>query len=203
MAAAPTAAVAPGRFLDGEGLCAIEIDAAAVPQLQRFFEANPDYFLAVNGEVAGPDEAHEEVHGSLPASWPFTRKWVVGIVDPAGTPVAMMNVVCDLLAMGVWHIGLFMVGDDQRGTGLAQTLLRRLEGWAIAGGAAWLRLGVVAGNARAERFWESAGFVDVRRREGVAMGRKVNAVRVMVRPLAGGTLPAYLALVARDRPDAP
>ena len=35
------------------------------------------------------------------------------------------------------------------------------------------------------------------------MGRKVNTVRVMVKPLAGGTLPAYLALVARDRPDAP
>ena len=62
---------------------------------------------------------------------------------------------------------------------------------------------MVAGNARAESFWESAGFVEVRRRDGVAMGRKVNTVRVMVKPLAGATLPAYLALVARDRPDAP
>jgi len=203
MAAAPTAAVAPGRFLDGEGLCAIEIDAAAVPQLQRFFEANPDYFLAVNGAAAGPDEAHEEVHGTLPAGWPFTRRWIVGIVDGDGTLVAMLNVVSDLLAAGVWHIGLFMVDAPARGSGLAPAVLGRLERWAIARGAAWLRLGVIAGNDRAERFWESAGFVEVRRREGIAMGRKVNTVRVMVKPLAGGAVPDYLAQVSRDRPEAP
>jgi GNAT superfamily N-acetyltransferase len=194
---------APERFLAGDGFTAVEIGPDTVPLLQRFFDANPDYFLAVNGELAGVDEAHEEVHGSLPDGWPFTRKWVVGILDPNGALVAMVNVVSDLLAAGVWHIGLFMVADAARGTGLAQALLRRLETWAIAGGAAWLRLGVVAGNARAEKFWESAGFVEVRHREGVAMGRKVNTVRVMVKPLAGGTLPAYLQRVARDHPDAP
>jgi len=82
-------------------------------------------------------------------------------------------------------------------------VLGRLERWAIASGAAWLRLGVIAGNDRAERFWESAGFVEVRRREGIAMGRKVNTVRVMVKPLAGGAVPDYLAQVSRDRPEAP
>jgi len=199
----PESTAAPERFLAGDGLAAIEIGADAVPLLQRFFDANPDYFLAVNGEIPGVDEAHEEVHGILPAGWSFTRKWVVGIVDSNGEMVAMMNVVSDLLAAGVWHIGLFMVAGAAHGTGLAQALMRRLERWALAGGGAWLRLGVVAGNVRAESFWESAGFVEVRRRDGVAMGRKVNTVRVMVKPLAGGTLPAYLALVARDRPDAP
>ena len=204
MPSAPAAAeVPPGPFLDGDGCRAIEIDAAAVPQLQRFFDANPDYFLAVNGEVAGAGEAHEEVHGALPAGWSFTRKWVVGIVDGDGAMVAMLNVVSDLLAAGVWHVGLFMVDGAARGGGLAPALLRRLERWAIAGGAAWLRLGVVAGNARAERFWARAGFVEVRRREGVAMGSRVNTVRVMVKPLGDEALPAYLARVPRDRPGAP
>jgi GNAT superfamily N-acetyltransferase len=198
-----TADVAPARFLDGDGLRAIVLDADAVPRLQRFFEANPDYFLAVNGEVAGPGEAHEEVYGTLPAGWPFTRKWVVGLVDGDGVVVAMLNVVSDLLAAGVWHIGLFMVDGAARGSGLAQALLGRLERWAAAGGASWLRLGVIAGNARAERFWARAGFVEVRRREGVAMGRKVNTVRVMAKSLVGEGLPAYLVRVPRDRPDAP
>jgi hypothetical protein len=35
------------------------------------------------------------------------------------------------------------------------------------------------------------------------MGRKVNTVRVMAKPLAGEALPAYLVRVPRDRPDAP
>ena len=197
------AAVPPGRYLGGDGLQAIEIGADEVPRLQRFFDANPDYFLAVNGEIAGADEAREEVEGRLPAGWSFTRKWVLGLVDRYGALLAMMYVVSDLLAPGVWHIGLFMVDGAARGSGLARSLFDRVERWAIAGGAAWLRLGVVAGNARAERFWSSAGFVEVRRREGVAMGAKVNTVRVMVKPLAGGTLADYLARVARDRPDAP
>ena len=191
------------RRLDGDGLRAIEIGARELPRLQRLFDANPDYFLAVNGEIAGADEAREEVEGSLPAGWPFTRKWVVGLVDEDGGMPAMIDVVSDLLAPGVWHIGLFMVDAGARGSGLAQALLGRLERWTIAEGGDWLRLGVVAGNARAERFWERSGFVEVRRREGVAMGRRIHAVRVMAKPLAGGSLHDYLARVPRDRPEAP
>ena len=37
-------------------------------------------------------------------------------------------------------------------------------------------------------------------RRAVAMGKRVNDLRVMVKPLAGGTLGEYLSLVPRDRP---
>jgi len=62
-------------------------------------------------------------------------------------------------------------------------------------------LGVVEGNTRAERFWEKAGFVQVRKRYSVEMGNLVNTLRIMAKPLAGGTLAEYLALVSRDRPE--
>jgi len=78
-----------------------------------------------------------------------------------------------------------------------------LEAWMKRNGARWIRLGVVAGNARAERFWARAGFVETRVREGVTLGRRVNTVRVLVKPLAGRPLADYLALVARDNPGAP
>ena len=35
----------------------VELTSAYEPVLQRFFEANPQYFLAVYGERAGPNEA--------------------------------------------------------------------------------------------------------------------------------------------------
>ena len=38
-------------------------------------------------------------------------------------------------------------------------------------------------------------------REGMTMGQRTNAVRVLVKPLAGGTHEAYLSLVPRDQPD--
>jgi GNAT superfamily N-acetyltransferase len=197
--------VPPQPFFAAIGLDAIEIGAAELPRLQAFFDASPGYFIAVHGEPAGPAEAHEEVFGELPAGWPYTKRWVIGLApsDVAGAPfVAMASVVADLPAPGVWHVGLFMVAPAAHGQGTAQAVLGRLEAWARAAGAGWLRLGVVAGNARAERFWERSGFVELRRREGLRMGRKLNTVRVMAKPLADGRLADYLALVARDDPRA-
>jgi hypothetical protein len=182
------------------GLRTIELTAEREPLLQRFFESNPQYFLAVNGEPAGPDEAHEEIHGLPPADYRFTKKWLVGYVDAQGSLAAMANVITDLLAPGVWHIGLFIVATSRHGTCEAQVLHRGLESWALSNGATWLRLGVVKGNARAERFWHSLGYVQVRMREGIAMGKLTNAVRVMVKPIGGDTIEHYLSLVPRDRP---
>lgn len=182
-------------------LRSVELVAADVPLLQRFFDANPAYFLSVHGEPARADEAHEEVHGGLPPGFSFTRKIVLGYLDGSGTLVAMATVVSDLLAISVWHIGLFIVATARHGNGDAQRLHDGLERWACGHGARWMRLGVVQGNQRAERFWASCGYTQVRLREGLQMGQRTNTVRVMVKPLAGGTLDDYRELVPRDRPD--
>ncbi|HEY8708097.1 MAG TPA: GNAT family N-acetyltransferase [Burkholderiaceae bacterium] len=183
------------------GLRTIELRSDDAPELQRFFEANPHYFLAVQGEPAGANEAHEEMHGELPPGWSYTKKWLVGYRDSEDSLLALANVVSDLLAPGVWHIGLFIVATSRFGTGDAQALYRGLETWAASNGANWLRLGVVQGNVRAERFWEALGFVQTRTRSGVKMGKLTNTLRVMVKPLASGTLEQYLSLVERDRPE--
>ncbi len=193
----------PQRFFAPGGFEVVEVGLDELPKLQRFFEANPDYFLTVNGEVAGPDVAHETVFSPLPDGWPFTKLWVLGVVGEGDACYAMAHVVSDLLAIGVWHIGLFIVASERHGDGTARALLRCLENWAAANGAEWLRLGVVAGNARAERFWETSGFVEVRTREGLVMGRKVNTIRAMAKPLAGGSLAAYRSRVVRDDPRSP
>jgi GNAT superfamily N-acetyltransferase len=181
----------------------VELTHGSEPLLQRFFDANPAYFLTTQGEPAGPNQAHEEIHEVLPAGWSFSRKWVMGYVDEGGSLAAMANVVEDLLASGVWHIGTFIVATSRHGTGDAQALYRGLEQWASANGANWLRLGVVTGNTRAERFWLSEGYVGTRTREGLPFGRQTRTVRIMVKPLAGGTLAEYLSIVPRDRPEAP
>ena len=155
----------------------------------------------MNGQPPAPHEAHDEIHGALPEGWPFTKKWIIGFLDERDSLIAMANVVSDLLAPTVWHVGLFMVATGLHGRGVAHLLYDALEDWIRGLGAQWMRLGVVQGNARAERFWERHGFVDVRQRAGVEMGVRVNTVRVMAKPLTVGTLSQYLARVARDRPD--
>jgi GNAT superfamily N-acetyltransferase len=179
----------------------IELTSEREPILQRFFEANPQYFFAAYGEPAGPNGAREEIHCELPSGWSFTKKWLIGYVDAQNDLSAMANVISDLLAPGVWHIGLFVVATSRHGSGDAQTIYRGLETWAEGNGAEWLRLGVVQGNARAEHFWKSLGYIETRTRDGVAMGKLTNTIRVMVKPLAGGSLEQYLSLIERDRPE--
>ena len=221
---APPAASPAPLFTCGPWSAA-ELGPAQLPALQDFFDANPDYFVAVTGQPAARDEAREELHGVLPAGWPFTRKWVIAYFEPtngsadgstnrstdervnerigefSGTIAAMATIVSDLLAPGVWHIGLFIAATRLHGTGAAQALYRATEDWMRRSGAAWVRLGVVAGNARAERFWAREGYAETRTRGGLVMGERVNTVRVMVKPVAGGALDDYLDMVARDRPD--
>jgi GNAT superfamily N-acetyltransferase len=184
------------------GLRTVELTAELAPRLQRFFEDNPEYFIAVNGEPAGPDAAQETIHRGPPPGWTFAKKWLIGYVATGGSLVAIADVITDLLAPGVWHVGLFILATEHHGSGEAQIIMGGLESWAIVNGAKWLRLGVVQGNARAERFWESLGFQDARIREGVEMGRRKTSMRIMYKPLAGGTREQYLSLIDRDRPEA-
>jgi GNAT superfamily N-acetyltransferase len=182
---------------------AVEMGEPDAAELQAFFEANPDYFIAVHGVPATPTEAHEELHPELPPGFSCDKHWPVKLMPAHGPMVAMANVSENMLAKDVWHVGLFIVATKLHGSGAAREIYSALEAWMRSRGAKWLRLGVVAGNRRAERFWESLGYRETRKRLGLTMGARVNDLRVMAKPLAGGTLAEYLALVARDRPETP
>src|ERR1041385_7818168 len=182
---------------------AIEIDAARIPMLQQFYQSNPEYTLAVNGEPPGPNEARDEFESLLPAGWPYKKRSVLGFFDAQESMIGVANVISDLFALGIWHIGLFIVATRLHGSGVAQILYAQLESWMRGNGALWLRLGVVEGNVRAERFWERSGYWDIRKRQSVKMGKRLNALRVMAKPLAAGSVSEYLALVERDRSESP
>jgi len=184
-------------------LAIVELGPDDEPLLQRFFEANPAYFDAVFGETAGPGAARDEIRELPPDGWSYTRRCLLGYAAADGELAAVADVVSDVLVPGAWHVGLFIVATARHGSGAAALLYRGLESWAAGHGARWLRLGVVQGNVRAERFWAAQGFVETRTRTGAVMGRRTNTLRVLVKPLAGETLAAYLALVPRDRPGAP
>lgn len=182
------------------GIRVVRLDDAWEGPLQRFFEANPQYFLEALGEPPAADAAILEIRDLPPEDFSYTAIFLLGFVQEDGELMAMASVVSDLLAPGVWHIGLFIVADQRHGTGAAQQLHGSIQAWAERHGAQWMRLGVVVGRARAERFWQRQGYVTTRLREGVEMGQRTNDLRVMVKPLGGRTLQDYLQRVPRDRP---
>ena len=186
----------------GPGYGLRELGAADVAAVQRFFEANPAYFRIVNGEGPRPDEAQAEFADLPPAGMAYRKMSLLGFYDGAGTLIGVATIVADFIAEHVWHVGLFVVATALHGSGVAASLYALLERWMVGQGAQWLRLGVVKGSVRAERFWQRCGYVQVRERGPVAMGKKSNLLRVMAKPLAGGTIAEYLARVERDRPGA-
>ena len=187
----------------GAAFRAFEMGIEDAPRLQEFFESNPEYFLAVGGVGPSPAQAKEEFEDLPPAGMPFRKMWLLEFRGRDGPMAGMATVVSDLIAEHVWHVGLFIVATSLHGSGAAQDMYACLESWMRGQGARWSRLGVVQGNLRAERFWEGQGYSENRTRLVEAAGRRTNTVRVMAKPLAGGSLSDYLALVARDRPESP
>ena len=189
----------PALFASAE-LYARELVAAEVPALQVFLDANPEYFMSVNGRPPNPNEAQIEFEELPPPHLGFGRRWVAGVFDSPHELVGVAGVLSDLCAPRVWHIGLLILATRLHGQGLAGPLYMALEEWANRNGALWLRLGVVKGNARAEHFWSRHGFREVRVRVGIDTGGRVNDLRVLVKPLGNAGLAEYLELVPRDQP---
>ncbi len=187
-----------------EQLQARELSEADLPSLQAFFDANPAYFMTINGRPAGPDDARLEWEEKPPAHLSFTRRWFMGLYarDQAGEPlVGVADVLSDLCVPQTWHLALFIIATAMHGRGVARPAYQALEDWARAQGARWMRLGVVQGNARAEAFWARQGYAELRTREGVDTGGRINTLSVRLKPLqADAGLDDYLRLAPRDQP---
>lgn len=178
-----------------------ELGAAEVLRIQQFFEANPEYFLTVKGRPPSDHEAQAEFDDFPPAHIGFSKRWFAGLFAADGEMIGVAVIVADLVAAHVWHIALFVIARRLHRRGIGSEIFAALEAWARQSGARWLRLGVVADNNPAERFWRKHGFLEVRRRMGVETGGQLANVRVLIKPLTDATPADYLALVPRDAPD--
>ena len=187
-------------FTAGDG-AATEVSAVDLPEVRRFLEANPEYYLRVSGEPPNPEAARQELEALPPSEWDFERKSLLAFRDASRAIVGLAEIVANLFAAGVWHIGLFIIATRLHGKGAAQLWYGALESWMRLQGCEWIRLGVAQGNTHAERFWDKLGYRELRKREGVQLGERLHTIRVMMKPLAGRPVSDYLALVARDRPE--
>lgn len=173
--------------------------------LQSFYETNPEYFVLIEGTPPPPTAAEEDLSSRPPADMPWRERWFLGFLTeniPSSGPapfVAVAEVVRDLMAQGVWHIGLLIVATEQWGSGLGGRIVEGLENWALQAGADWMRLGVVQANVRGLRFWQRQGYHIVRQRENMAFGSRTHTVLVMAKGLRGHALADYLGRIPRDR----
>jgi GNAT superfamily N-acetyltransferase len=182
-----------------------ELVAEEIPRLQELFDANPEYFLAMNGRLPQGHEAQGEFDDYPPAHLPYARRWFAGLFDEHDEMIGVVAVVSDFCAAQVWHVALFMIATRLQGKGVARAVYEALEDWMRESGARWIRLGVVQGNERAERFWSRQGFHEVRIRQAAEPDGRTTNIRVMVKPKEARELKLeieeYLTRVPRDRPE--
>ena len=186
----------------GEGFRAVEMFDFDVPRLEAFFAANPLFHQTVSGAPATPEAVREACAALPPPEWPFSRRWLLLVIDERGEVIGAVDLLADLFAIGVWHVGLFVVATALHGSGTPGAIYAALEAWMKSRGARWLRLGVVDANARGERFWRRMGYVEVRQRPDYEAGGRKHLLHVMAKPLGQPDWERYRRLVPRDDPAA-
>jgi len=184
---------------EAAGYCAEVARRDDIPALQVFLETNPAYTRLVEGREVASDAAATEFDDEPPAAFAFDRRWLLLVRERAsGELVGVIDLVKDLLAPGIWNVGLFLIAERLHGSGVAAELHAALQHWMHGQGARWLRLNVVDRNLRGARFWRRQGYTFICPREWAAPSGRVNTVWTLVKPLAGESLAGYLGAQTRD-----
>lgn len=134
--------------------------AADTPAVMALMEAAQDYVLME--ERRAPDAAYvENFFTELPKGFaPDTlRQYGAGARnDLDGAITACRGYNTD----DSWWVGLIILHPRARGTGLSAQMMADMVALARADGANWIKLAVLAQNARARAFYERIGFTHER-----------------------------------------
>ena len=135
-----------------------ETDAIAVAQL---YARCAGYFLMQDGEPPALSDARALFTDVPPEKQPQDQT----VLGWQGTDEldALVAILRDYPAEGIWYLGLMLVDPALRRQGMGRSLYATVEQWAAAQGATEIRLAVLEENAAAERFWRSLGFEERRR----------------------------------------
>jgi len=82
------------------------------------------------------------------------------IAERQGEVVGCLHVlaVTDFFGLRHGHVSVIATTEAAEGSGVARTLMQHAERWTVERGLPLLTLNMFAGNARARRFYEKAGF---------------------------------------------
>jgi len=178
---------------DTDRFCCRLIDARHSQALAALYQHNPDYWLSMAGSVPSASMARLDLVQSVEGKSPK-----LGIYDAHQVLIGVCFLVRDFLAPHVWHIEFFLISTELRGTGVSHEIFGGLADRIQILGGQWMRLGCVTTDARANRFWNDQGFVDLGIWQGRVLGKTVE-LQLKWKSLAGGTLSDYFQVVPNDR----
>jgi ribosomal protein S18 acetylase RimI-like enzyme len=148
-----------------------EADGAAIDALSQ---SCADYTLMLTGEPPSHDGG-ADFFAAIPNGKTPGDMLKLGVFDPAGMLVGLMDIARDHPTPGTWYLGLLLLDPAVRGQGVGAAVMRGVREEAARNGATGLMLSVVAENARALKFWRAQGFAVTRELPAKRFGSKHHA----------------------------
>lgn len=131
--------------------------------VQSVMDGAPQFHLLVEGHIAGPNSAREDML-ALPPGKRMADKFYFLFRDPAGQPVGICDVVRAYPIPSTLMVGLLEFRESAQGKGYGAQALQQLRDFARECACDTLRIGVVEHNLRALAFWQREGFVQIERK---------------------------------------
>lgn len=176
---------------------AVELTIDDVGLVQAFYRQNPEYWIIVANKTSSEQMALEDFFAPGNPTVRRGKKWRIGFFDGNNILVGISYIFSDFLAEHVWHIEFFIVASALHGTGASSEIYDELESWILHQNGSWLRLGVVVGHTKAQRFWEKAGYMALGKWEGGVAGVGLT-IQLMLKPLKNIPLMEYFRCVPND-----
>ena len=145
------------------------------------YESNREYFEIVSHKEPGIGDVRRDMV-DRPEGLEAERKFY-GLFLLDGEVVGLEDILAGFPERDVLYIGLFMIRGERHREGLGRELIGFLERKAREQGYGRIRLGVVEENRKGLAFWESMGFVRLKRVESCGNPDVQGAVLVMVKDL--------------------
>jgi GNAT superfamily N-acetyltransferase len=150
-----------GTMLDSHN-CVVSIRPLSeddLPQLQALLENCSEFLEFQDGRQLSPSAAREQFEDRPPGAAPEAKTLFGVFGDEICGLVGIIDLTLDHPDARTAHLGLMLMDPNCRGRGAGSRAYVQVEEWARIRGAGKIRLGVLAGNDGAMRFWKRAGYL--------------------------------------------
>ena len=131
-----------------------------IPAVQKFFNDNPDFFIASTGQAPKENEA-EILFNKIPEGKTTEDKFWLAIFDNDNNNiVAFVDLIQNYKIENQWTIGLYIVSKNYRGQGIATKLLNDLENLLLSLRVNSLEISIKEQNVCELSFWKKMNFVE-------------------------------------------
>jgi ribosomal protein S18 acetylase RimI-like enzyme len=155
-----------------------QISESDIPALQQLCTDCTDFHVLTKGEPPGSSEAAKLISGCPPGKCPEDKEQF-GLFTTETQRVGVIDLLMDFPESSTWYIGLMMLHPQWRGQGLGRDLLTWVEGYLSSKKVQHLCLGGLDINPRGQKFWEGAGFKQVREVPNFQSGKLSTTTHVM------------------------